>query len=97
MPLSYIFWSFDNNFNDLYNVYNGVGMNGATFISPGYTGYGSALSLNGTNSQYVLVSNYKDMTYTSFTWEMWSYATDLSELLIILTFLLSFKKIKACE
>lgn len=62
----------------MYNVYNGVGQNGASFISPGYTGYGSALSLVGANSQYVLVSNYKDMTYTSFTWETWAYAVNLS-------------------
>lgn len=54
-------------------------MNGATFVSPGYTGYGSALSLNATASQYVLVSNYKDMTYKSFTWETWAYALDLSK------------------
>ena len=49
-------------------------MNGATFVSPGYTTYGSALSLNATAGQYVLVSNYKDMTYKSFTWETWAYS-----------------------
>ncbi|CAF1188463.1 unnamed protein product [Adineta ricciae] len=78
VPYSYIFWSFDSNCNDMYNVYNGVSMNGASYTSPGYTGYGSALSLDGSSSQYVLVSNYKDMTYTSFTWEVWSYPTNLT-------------------
>lgn len=53
-------------------------MNGATYISPGYTGYGSALSLNAIQSQYVLVSDYKDMTFTSLTWEVWAYPTSLS-------------------
>ncbi|CAF1225486.1 unnamed protein product [Adineta steineri] len=77
VPLSYIFWSFDSNFDDLYNEYNGIGINGASFVSPGYTGYGSALFLNGTNSEYVLVSNYKDMTNTSLTWETWSYPINL--------------------
>ncbi|CAF1122983.1 unnamed protein product [Adineta ricciae] len=78
IPYSYIFWSFDSNCNDMYNVYNGVPMNGASYTSPGYTGYGSALSLDGSSSQYVLVSNYKDMRYTSFTWEVWSYPTNLT-------------------
>ena len=57
-------------------------MNGATFVSPGYTGYGSALFLNATGSQYMLVPNYEDMTYKSFTWETWAYPLDLSKLLI---------------
>jgi hypothetical protein len=61
----------------MYNVYNGVGTNGATYISPGYTGYGSALSLDGNLSQYVLVANYKDMINTSLTWEMWAYPISL--------------------
>ena len=65
----------------MYTVYNGIGRNGASFISPGYTGYGSALSLDGVNSQYVLVSNYKDMTYTSFTWETWAYPLNLGTFL----------------
>ncbi|CAM4794649.1 unnamed protein product [Rotaria magnacalcarata] len=78
VPLSYIFWSFDSNYNDLYNNYNGVGMNSPTFSSPGYTGYGSALSVSSASSQYVLVAAYKNMTYTSFTWELWVNPTTLS-------------------
>ncbi|CAF4836219.1 unnamed protein product [Rotaria socialis] len=78
VPLSYMFWSFDSNYNDLYNNYNGVGMNSPTFSSPGYTGYGSALSVSSASSQYVLVAAYKNMTYTSFTWELWVNPTTLS-------------------
>ena len=81
-PLSYIFWSFDSNFNDMYNVYNGLSINGAAFVSPGYTGFGSALKLDSSLSQYVLVSNYKDMTFTSMTWEMWAYPVSLGQYLI---------------
>ena len=69
-----IFWSFDGHANDFYNQYNGVLQGGATYISPGYNGRGSALALSGNRSQCVLVSKYKDMTYTSFTWEMWVYS-----------------------
>ena len=72
-----MFWALDNNYNDLYNVYNGVGINSPAFVSPGYNGYGAALSLNATNSQYVLISNFKNMTFTSFTWEMWGFPTSL--------------------
>jgi hypothetical protein len=54
-------------------------MNNATFVSPGYNGYGSTLSVNASNSQYVLVSKFLNMTYTSFTWEMWAYPTDLGK------------------
>ncbi|CAF2150011.1 unnamed protein product [Rotaria magnacalcarata] len=53
-------------------------MNRPSFSSPGYTGYGSALQLSSANSQYVLVSRYKNMTYTSFTWELWVYPTTLN-------------------
>ncbi len=55
-------------------------MNGATFVTLGYTGYGGALSLNGTNSQYVLVSTYKNMTYTNFTRQTWGYSTNIGKI-----------------
>jgi len=75
-----MYWTFDSTFNDFYNVYNGVGMNGATFVTPGYNGYGGALFINGTNSQYVLVAAYKNMTYSSFTWEVWGYPMNLCKI-----------------
>ncbi len=74
-----IFWSFDSNYDDLYNVYNGIGINNVSFVSPGYTGYGSALSLNASKSEYVLVSKFLNMTYTSFTWELWAYPMSLGK------------------
>lgn len=76
-----MYWTFDSHFNDFYNVYNGFGVNSPGFVSPGYNGYGSALALNGTNAQYVVVPTYKNMTYTSFTWQMWSYPINLGKLL----------------
>jgi hypothetical protein len=80
LPPTYMYWTFDSTFNDFYNVYNGVGMNGATFVTPRYNGYGGALFLNGTNSQYVLVAAYKNMTYSSFTWEVWGYPMNLGKI-----------------
>ncbi len=57
-----------------------MGMNNCTFHSPGYTGYNrSALSVNASNSQYVLISQFLNMTYTSFTWEMWAYPISLGK------------------
>ena len=70
-------WLFDGDANDLYNEYNGTVMNNATYLSPGYNGQGSALSLDSSQSQYVLVPKYKNLTYTSFTWEMWIYPISL--------------------
>jgi hypothetical protein len=54
-------------------------MNNASFFSPGYPGYGSALSLNASQSQYVLVTKFLNMTHTSFTWELWAYPMSLGK------------------
>ena len=64
-------WLFDGNFNDVYGHYNGilVGNNTATWISPGYNGYGQAVYLNSAN--YSLVNNYLNLTGTSFTISAW--------------------------
>ena len=60
------------------NVYNGSGANSPAFISPGYAGYGSAVSLNG-NNQYVSVPGpYMNFSYRSFTVEAWIYPFVLS-------------------
>ena len=53
-------------------------MNNPTFYIPGIDGYGAALSLNISNSQYVNVSIYRNLTYVSFTIEMWFYCTSLA-------------------
>ncbi|CAF2944210.1 unnamed protein product, partial [Rotaria sp. Silwood2] len=55
-----------------------MGVHAPTFVSPGITGYGSALSVNRSTTQYVSISNYFSLTYTSFTIEMWIYATALA-------------------
>ena len=79
MPYTRIFWRFDNNTRDFYNVYNGDSINGATYLSPGITGYGSSLLLRSNTSQYVNVSSPTlDLTNTSFTFEIWCNATLLN-------------------
>jgi hypothetical protein len=50
-----IFWSFDNNTNDMYNTYNGIAFNSPNYIT-GYTGLNSqALSFTTSLTQYVIV------------------------------------------
>ena len=52
-----IFWTFDNDTRDLYNAYNGVIINNASYSSPGITGYGSSPEL--------------DLSNSNFTFELW--------------------------
>jgi hypothetical protein len=76
---SSILWSFDSNFLDAYNVYNGTGMNSPSFVSPGYAGTGSALSLNGNFNQYVSVpSPYHNLSHRSLTVEAWIHPISLT-------------------
>ena len=49
-----------------------------TFFSPGINGRGSALNTNQTGLRYMRISDYYNLTYTSFTVQMWFYATFLS-------------------
>ncbi|CAF0804714.1 unnamed protein product [Adineta steineri] len=63
-----ILWTFDNTFNDLSGQFIGVGYNSPTYTA-GINGYGSALALNGTHNQCVIVYPYLNMSYMSFTWE----------------------------
>ncbi|CAF3658766.1 unnamed protein product [Rotaria socialis] len=73
-----IFWSFDNTLQDLYNNFNGVGSNGPTYTSPGYNGAGACLWLNQASSQSVsITSPILNITYTSFTFEVWLYPNTL--------------------
>ncbi|CAF3713684.1 unnamed protein product [Rotaria sp. Silwood1] len=73
-----IFWGFDNNLQDLYNNFNGSGINGPTYSSPGYNGAGACLWLSQASSQSVTFnSTFLNMAYTSFTWEVWLYANTL--------------------
>ncbi|CAF4046768.1 unnamed protein product, partial [Rotaria magnacalcarata] len=74
-----ILWAFDNNLDDLYNNFQGVGSNGPTYRSPGITGYGTCLYLNGTSSQSVtiLTPPFLNMALTSFSLFAWVKATSL--------------------
>ncbi|CAF4421777.1 unnamed protein product, partial [Didymodactylos carnosus] len=79
VPTTTIFWSFDNNTNDLYGVYNGQTINGPSYVSPGYVGYGSAIVLNGSLSQSVTVfTPYLNFAFRSLTIEAWIYPLVLS-------------------
>lgn len=75
-----MFWSFDSHCDELNEGYHCYTVNNASFRSPGYTGFGAALSLNG--SQYALVSNHLKIPPTSFTWELWVYPTNLSKFIL---------------
>ncbi|CAF1024422.1 unnamed protein product [Adineta steineri] len=72
-----IFWAFNSDYKDVYNVYNGATTNGATFSSSvGITGYGSALSVPRTSSAYVSVfSPTLSLVNQSFTVAAWIYPT----------------------
>ena len=74
-----VFWSFDNNTEDLYNTYNGVPVNSPTFVT-GYTGLNSkALKANTSPKQYVIVNTpYFNFTYRSSTVELWFYPLTLT-------------------
>lgn len=75
----HIFWGFDGNLLDLYNNYNGIGINGPTYLSPGYNGAGSCLWLNQSSNQSVTINTppFLNMAFTSFTLEAWMYANTL--------------------
>ncbi|CAF1383449.1 unnamed protein product [Adineta ricciae] len=71
-----IFWAFDNNLLDLYGNFPGSGKNNPTYQSPGITGYGSCLYLNGSLNQSVTVYEppFLNMAYTSFSLTVWARA-----------------------
>jgi hypothetical protein len=53
-------------------------MNSPTYRTPGINGYGTALSVNGSRSQYVSVPTYRNLVARSFTIEIWFYSTSLT-------------------
>jgi len=71
-------WNFNGDTTDQYNVYNGAAMNSPTYTT-GYTNLTStALSLIGSSSQYVQISEpFLSLSYVSFTVEIWLYPTAL--------------------
>jgi hypothetical protein len=79
MTFTQIFWPFDNDTSDFYNVYNGTIMNNASYLSPGITGYGSSLFLQHDLNQYVNISSVPlDLSNSSFTFELWLNADSLN-------------------
>jgi hypothetical protein len=78
---SAITWAFDGNLNDYYGIFQGGSDSGrpATYVYPGYSGYGGALSigLHGTY-QSVSISTFVSIWHTSFTLEAWIYPTSFS-------------------
>ncbi len=74
-----IFWSFDNNTNDIYNTYNGVAFNSPNYITEYTSLNGQALSFTTSLTQYVIVNSpYLNFTYRSSTVELWFYPTLLT-------------------
>ncbi|CAF3465703.1 unnamed protein product [Rotaria socialis] len=72
------YWSFDAITTDLYNVYNGILVNSASYfsntINSPYVGNGRGLSLTSSSNQYFTVSSpFLDLSNKSFTIEAWIY------------------------
>ena len=66
-------WSFDGHFNERNVNYNGIAVNNVSFVSPGITGDGSALYLNASRNQSVLIDStiHFNLSFQSFTIELW--------------------------
>ncbi|CAF2102139.1 unnamed protein product [Rotaria magnacalcarata] len=69
-PVTSIFWAFDNNVNDLYNVYNGVPTS-VTYYSPGINGYGTAAQFSYSISSINIPSPYINLQNRSYTFDCW--------------------------
>ncbi|CAF1377477.1 unnamed protein product, partial [Didymodactylos carnosus] len=86
-PVISAFWSFDNTTQDLYNVYNGMLVNSATYYTSTSNnqqptpvgGVGDTLYLTSALNQSVTIrSPFFNLSYTSFTVEAWIYPLTLS-------------------
>lgn len=69
----------DNDLNDFYGNFPGVGVNNPTYSSPGINGYGSCLYLSASASQSVTIYSppFLNMAYTSFSLVAWVKATSM--------------------
>ncbi|CAF3145187.1 unnamed protein product [Rotaria socialis] len=75
VPLVIAFWPFDNNTLDLYGDYDGTLIGSGTYTTS-FLGYGTALNLVQSASQYVsITSNHLPLNSRSFTIEAWIYLT----------------------
>ena len=76
-------WTFDNVTTDVYGVYNGQLINGATYsinnATIPYLGQGHALTLTASQNQsFEVISPFFNLAYRSFTIEAWIYATTVT-------------------
>ncbi|CAF1153232.1 unnamed protein product [Adineta ricciae] len=70
-------WLFDGNLNDVYNRYSGrliENRNSTRWMSPGYTGYGSAACFASIN--YMIVKERMDLSSTELTVSAWIWLPD---------------------
>ncbi|CAF1282915.1 unnamed protein product [Didymodactylos carnosus] len=73
------YWSFDNNANDMYGVYNGALTGSATYQSASSAVYGTGEMLYMyTGNSYFQMTTYFNLTYQSFTVDAWIYPTTIS-------------------
>ena len=80
------FWSFDcgDAREDLTGLYNGTIMNGATFVTPDFSGLGTALNLQSISTQYVVLPRSLNLTLnTSFTVSAWLYLSNFQDRTIL--------------
>jgi hypothetical protein len=79
-----ILWTFDNNCDDLYGNYQGVGVNAPTYHSPGINGYGTCIYLNASDSQSVTIYSppFLNMAQTSFSLLVWAKATSFNNVYV---------------
>ncbi len=79
LPIVTALWNFNSNTDDQYNNYNGVSVNTPAYVT-GYSNLSNtALDFNGTSSEYVkIASPFLNLTYRSFTVEIWFYPTVLT-------------------
>lgn len=64
-------WSFEGNALDSVSSFDGVAINSPTYKSPGINGFGTALLINGSLGQYIEVSAFRNLSYRSFTVQLW--------------------------
>ncbi|CAF1040312.1 unnamed protein product [Adineta ricciae] len=69
-----VLWAFDGTLNDTSNQFVGTSSSSAVYVT-GINDYGTALALDGNIAKCVNVYPYLNMSYASFTWELWIYPT----------------------
>ena len=68
-------WAFDGNTLDNWSTRHGVPSQPTSYITDVVDGTGSALTFSMTSQQFVQVDTYQNLSYQSFTVEIWFYST----------------------